>query len=175
MTKNLILWLVVAVILMTLFESFNSSDSSGRAEDYTTFVREVQSDQIQEVVFDGNVINGLKRTGEKFVTVMPLSDPQLLDNLLSHNVRASGTKPEEQSTLMTIFVSWFPMILLIGVWIFFMRQMQGGSKGNPLSFGKSKAKLLSENQIKTTFADVAGCDEAKDCLLYTSPSPRDRG
>ena len=162
MTKNLILWLVVAIVLMTLFESFNSSESTGRTEDYTTFVREVQQDQVQEVVFDGHVINGLKRTGEKFVTVMPLNDPQLLDTLIDHNVRASGTRPEEQSTLMTIFISWFPMILLIGVWIFFMRQMQGGGKGNPLSFGKSKAKLLSENQIKTTFADVAGCDEAKD-------------
>lgn len=165
MTKNLILWLVIAVILMTLFESFNSSDSSGRMEDYTSFVREVQSDQIQEVVFDGKVINGVKKNGERFLTVMPLSDPAIIDSLLSHNVRASGTKPEEQSLLLSIFVSWFPMLLLIGVWIFFSRQMQGGSKGNPLSFGKSKAKLLSENQIKTTFDDVAGCDEAKEDVV----------
>ncbi|CCX93221.1 aTP-dependent zinc metalloprotease FtsH [Succinatimonas sp. CAG:777] len=165
MTKNLILWLVIAVILMTLFESFNSSDNSGRMEDYTSFVREVQSDQIQEVVFDGKVINGVKKNGERFLTVMPLSDPVIIDSLLSHNVRASGTKPEEQSLLLSIFVSWFPMLLLIGVWIFFSRQMQGGSKGNPLSFGKSKAKLLSENQIKTTFDDVAGCDEAKEDVV----------
>lgn len=165
MTKNLILWLVIAVILMILFESFNSSDNSGRMEDYTSFVREVQSDQIQEVVFDGKVINGVKKNGERFLTVMPLSDPAIIDSLLSHNVRASGTKPEEQSLLLSIFVSWFPMLLLIGVWIFFSRQMQGGSKGNPLSFGKSKAKLLSENQIKTTFDDVAGCDEAKDDVV----------
>ena len=165
MTKNLILWLVIAVILMTLFESFNSSDNSGRMEDYTSFVREVQSDQIQEVVFDGKVINGVKKNGERFLTVMPLNDPAIIDSLLSHNVRASGTKPEEQSLLLSIFVSWFPMLLLIGVWIFFSRQMQGGSKGNPLSFGKSKAKLLSENQIKTTFDDVAGCDEAKEDVV----------
>lgn len=165
MTKNLILWLVIAVILMTLFESFNSSDNSGRMEDYTSFVREVQSDQIQEVVFDGKVINGVKKNGERFLTVMPLSDPAIIDSLLSHNVRASGTKPEEQSLLLSIFVSWFPMLLLIGVWIFFSRQMQGGAKGNPLSFGKSKAKLLSENQIKTTFDDVAGCDEAKEDVV----------
>lgn len=165
MTKNLILWLVIAVILMTLFELFNSSDNSGRMEDYTSFVREVQSDQIQEVVFDGKVINGVKKNGERFLTVMPLSDPAIIDSLLSHNVRASGTKPEEQSLLLSIFVSWFPMLLLIGVWIFFSRQMQGGSKGNPLSFGKSKAKLLSENQIKTTFDDVAGCDEAKEDVV----------
>ncbi|MGN1280441.1 MAG: ATP-dependent zinc metalloprotease FtsH [Succinivibrio sp.] len=165
MTKNLILWLVIAVILMTLFESFSSSDSTGRMEDYTSFVREVQSDQIQEVVFDGRVINGVKKNGERFLTVMPLNDPAIIDSLLTHNVRASGTKPEEQSLLLSIFVSWFPMLLLIGVWIFFSRQMQGGGKGNPLSFGKSKAKLLSENQIKTTFDDVAGCDEAKEDVV----------
>lgn len=165
MTKNLILWLVIAVILMTLFESFSTTDNSGQLQDYTTFVREVQSDQIAQATFDGKVINGIKTNGQKFVTVMPISDPAIIDTLLSHNVRTSGTKPEEQSTLFAIFISWFPMILLIAVWIFFMRQMQGGSKGNPLSFGKSKAKLLSENQIKTTFADVAGCDEAKEDVV----------
>ena len=165
MTKNLILWLVIAVILMTLFESFSSSDSTGRVQDYTSFVREVQSDQVSEVVFDGKVISGVKKTGEKFLTVMPLADPAIIDTLLNHNVRASGTKPEEQSLLLSMFISMFPMLLFIGVWIFFMRQMQGGSKGNPMSFGKSKAKLLSENQIKTTFQDVAGCDEAKEDVV----------
>ncbi len=162
MAKNLILWLVIAVILMSLFESFNTSDTPGRTMDYTTFVQEVQQDQVQEVIFNGQVINGIKRNGEQFVTVMPIHDSAILDSLLSHNVRASGTKPEEPSMLMSILVSWFPMLLLIGVWIFFMRQSQGGGRGNPLSFGKSKAKLLSENQVKTTFADVAGCDEAKE-------------
>ncbi len=165
MTKNLILWLVIAVILMTLFESFNTQENNGQLQDYTTFVREVQSDQIAQATFDGKVINGIKTNGQKFVTVMPIADPAIIDTLLTHNVRTSGTKPEEQSTLFAIFVSWFPMILLIAVWIFFMRQMQGGSKGNPLSFGKSKAKLLSENQIKTTFSDVAGCDEAKEDVV----------
>src|SRR5574344_536498 len=96
---------------------------------------------------------------------MPLADPAIIDTLLSHDVRATGTKPEKQSTLLAIFISMFPMLLFIGVWLFFMRQMQGGGKGNPLSFGKSKAKLLSENQIKTTFADVAGCDEAKEDVV----------
>ena len=165
MAKNLILWLVIAVILMSLFESFSSSDTQGRTLDYTTFVREVQQDQVQEVVFDGQVITGMRRNGEQFITVMPIHDSALLDNLLAHNVRASGTKPEEPSFLTSVFVSWFPMILLIAVWIFFMRQMNGGGKGNPLSFGKSKAKLLSENQVKTTFADVAGCDEAKEDVV----------
>ncbi len=162
MAKNLILWLVIAIILMSLFESFNTSDNSGRTMDYTTFIREVQQEQIQEVVFDGKVINGIKRSGEKFQTVMPVPDGAILDSLLTHNVRATGTKPEEPSLLFSILVSWFPMLLLIGVWIFYMRSMQGSGKGNPMSFGKSKAKLLSENQVKTTFADVAGCDEAKE-------------
>ena len=165
MAKNLILWLVIAVILMSLFESFSSSDTQGRTLDYTTFVREVQQDQVQEVVFDGQVITGMRRNGEQFITVMPIHDSALLDNLLAHNVRASGTKPEEPSFLTSVFVSWFPMILLIAVWIFCMRHMNGGGKGNPLSFGKSKAKLLSENQVKTTFADVAGCDEAKEDVV----------
>lgn len=162
MTKNLLLWIVIAIVLMSLFESFSSNDNTGRMTDYTTFVRDVSQDQVQEVVFEGNVINGVKRNGDKFVTVMPLHDSELLNSLISHNVRTSGTKPEEPSLLMSILISWFPMLLLIGVWIFFMRQMNGGSKGNPMAFGKSKAKLLSENQVKTTFADVAGCDEAKE-------------
>ena len=165
MAKNLILWLVIAIILMSLFESFNSSENNGRSIDYTSFVSSVQNDQVQEVVFDGAVINGLKRNGEQFTTVMPIHDSALLDTLLNHNVRTSGTRPEEPSLLTSIFISWMPMIILIGVWIFFMRQMQGGSKGNPLSFGKSKAKLLSESQVKTTFADVAGCDEAKEDVV----------
>lgn len=162
MAKNLILWLVIAVILMSLFDSFTTRESSGRTMDYTTFVREVEQDQIQEAVFDGQVINGIRRSGETFVTVMPIHDNAILNTLISHNVRTSGTKPEETSLLTSILISWFPMLLLIAVWIYFSRQMQGGGKGNPLSFGKSKAKLLGENQIKTTFADVAGCDEAKE-------------
>lgn len=165
MAKNLILWLVIAIILMSLFESFNSSEPTGRSMDYTSFVSAVQTDQVQEVVFDGAVINGIKRNGEQFTTVMPIHDSALLNSLLNHNVRTSGTKPEEPSLLTSIFVSWMPMILLIAVWIFFMRQMNGGSKGNPLSFGKSKAKLLSDSQVKTTFADVAGCDEAKEDVV----------
>ena len=165
MAKNLILWLVIAVILMSLFESFSSPGNQGRTMDYTSFVREVQQDQISEVIFDGQVITGMRRNGEQFVTVMPIHDSALLDNLIAHNVRASGTRPEEPSFLTSVFVSWFPMILLIAVWIFFMRQMNGGGRGNPLSFGKSKAKLLSENQVKTTFADVAGCDEAKEDVV----------
>lgn len=165
MAKNIIIWIVIAVMFMALFESLNNSDKSGRTIDYSSFISAIQNEQVQEVVFDGPVINGMKRNGEQFTTIMPLNDTALLDSLLNHNVRTSGTRPEEPSLLVSILVSWMPMILLIAVWLFFMRQMQGGSKGNPLSFGKSKAKLLSENQVKTTFADVAGCDEAKEDVV----------
>ncbi|MBL0609694.1 ATP-dependent zinc metalloprotease FtsH [Aeromonas jandaei] len=162
MAKNLILWLVIAVVLMSVFNSFSPSDTSSRQLDYSSFVKEVTQEQIREVRMDGKVINGVKRTGERFTTIIPAPDPQLLNDMLNHNVKVMGEKPEEPSLLTSIFISWFPMLLLIGVWVFFMRQMQGGGGKGAMSFGKSKARLMSEDQIKTTFADVAGCDEAKE-------------
>ncbi|WP_421313414.1 ATP-dependent zinc metalloprotease FtsH [Aeromonas sp. 603404] len=162
MAKNLILWLVIAVVLMSVFNSFSPSDTISRQLDYSSFVKEVTQDQIREVRMDGKVINGVKRTGERFTTIIPAPDPQLLNDMLNHNVKVMGEKPEEPSLLTSIFISWFPMLLLIGVWVFFMRQMQGGGGKGAMSFGKSKARLMSEDQIKTTFADVAGCDEAKE-------------
>ncbi|HCE2167768.1 TPA: ATP-dependent zinc metalloprotease FtsH [Vibrio parahaemolyticus] len=162
MAKNLILWLVIAVVLMSVFQSFGPGESNGRTVDYTTFVQEVGQGQIQEATFKDGEISFVRRGGgAKMVTYMPVYDQKLLDDLINQNVKVQGTPPEEQSLLGTIFISWFPMILLIGVWIFFMRQMQGGGKG-AMSFGKSKARMMSEEQIKTTFADVAGCDEAKE-------------
>ncbi|WP_317986300.1 ATP-dependent zinc metalloprotease FtsH [Aeromonas schubertii] len=162
MAKNLILWLVIAVVLMSVFNSFSPSDTAGRQLDYTSFVKEVTQEQIREVRIDGKVINGVKRSGERFLTVIPAQDDQLLNDLINHNVKVEGVKPEEPSLITSIFISWFPMLLLIGVWVFFMRQMQGGGGKGAMSFGKSKARLMSEDQIKTTFADVAGCDEAKE-------------
>ncbi len=163
MAKNLILWLVIAVVLMSVFQSFGPGESNGRAVDYTTFVQEVGNGQIQEAQFKDSEITFTRRGGGgRFVTYMPVYDQKLLDDLINQNVKVSGTPPEEQSLLGTIFISWFPMILLIGVWIFFMRQMQGGGGKGAMSFGKSKARMMSEEQIKTTFADVAGCDEAKE-------------
>ncbi|UAK71578.1 ATP-dependent zinc metalloprotease FtsH [Aeromonas enteropelogenes] len=162
MAKNLILWLVIAVVLMSVFNSFSPSDTTSRQLDYSSFVKEVTQEQIREVRMDGKVINGVKRTGERFTTIIPAPDPQLLNDMLNHNVKIMGEKPEEPSLLTSIFISWFPMLLLIGVWVFFMRQMQGGGGKGAMSFGKSKARLMSEDQIKTTFADVAGCDEAKE-------------
>ncbi|EHK2861427.1 ATP-dependent zinc metalloprotease FtsH [Vibrio parahaemolyticus] len=163
MAKNLILWLVIAVVLMSVFQSFGPGENNGRTVDYTTFVQEVGQGQIQEATFKDGEISFVRRGGgAKMVTYMPVYDQKLLDDLINQNVKVQGTPPEEQSLLGTIFISWFPMILLIGVWIFFMRQMQGGGGKGAMSFGKSKARMMSEEQIKTTFADVAGCDEAKE-------------
>lgn len=163
MAKNLILWLVIAVVLMSVFQSFGPGENNGRAVDYTTFVKEVGQGQIQEAQFNNGEITFMRRGGgSRYVTYMPVYDQKLLDDLINQDVKVQGTPPEEQSLLGTIFISWFPMILLIGVWIFFMRQMQGGGGKGAMSFGKSKVRMMSEDQIKTTFSDVAGCDEAKE-------------
>ncbi|GIU04529.1 ATP-dependent zinc metalloprotease FtsH [Shewanella sp. c952] len=132
--------------------------------DYSTFLDDVKAGQVStvEVKSDQRTIEGTKRTGEKFVTIMPMPDLDLINDLDRKGIMMKGQEAEESGFLTQIFISWFPMLLLIGVWIFFMRQMQGGGGKGAMSFGKSKAKLMSEDQIKTTFADVAGCDEAKE-------------
>ncbi len=164
MAKNLILWLVIAVVLMSVFQSFGTNSNSTKGlVDYTTFVRQIGQDQIKEVRFNDREITVTKRDNANYVTYLPVAnDPKLLDDLINANVAVAGTPPEEPSLLASIFISWFPMLLLIGVWIFFMRQMQGGGGKGAMSFGKSKARMMGEDQIKTTFADVAGCDEAKE-------------
>ena len=164
MAKNLILWLVIAVVLMSVFQSFSPNTANEEQMDYTRFITDVRQGQIRDANVDRNgVITGEKRSGETYTTTIPGGyDRDLINDLVKQGVRAKGKLPEETSFLTTIFVSWFPMILLIGVWIFFMRQMQGGGGKGAMSFGKSKARQLSEDQIKTTFADVAGCDEAKE-------------
>jgi cell division protease FtsH len=159
--KNLIFWLIVTVILMSIFQNFNTNDVNNGKVDYSTFLSEVNQDQVREAYINGRIISVVKKDSSKYSTYIPINDPKLLDNLLTKNVKVTGSVPEDPSVLMSIFISWFPMLLLIGVWIFFMRQMHlGGGKG-AMSFGKSKARMLSEDQIQTTFADVAGCDEAK--------------
>ncbi len=164
MAKNLILWLVIAVVLMMVFQGFNSQTTTNAQTDYVTFLKELERGNIREVKIDRatNEIRGVKRSNESFVTYMPMYDEKLIDELFKKDVATFGKPPEKQSFLSQVFISWFPMLLLIGVWIFFMRQMQGGGGKGAMSFGKSKARLLSEDQIKTTFADVAGCDEAKE-------------
>ena len=164
MAKNLILWLVIAVVLMSVFQNFSGKETAKVQTDYTRFLTDVKSGNISRATIDKDTgaISGMKRNGEEFVTYIPYLDMKLMDDLIENNVAVFGKPPEESSILTTIFISWFPMILLIGVWIFFMRQMQGGGGRGAMSFGKSKARLLGEDQIKTTFADVAGCDEAKE-------------
>ena len=161
MVKNLVLWVVVAVVMMTAYQSFNSNGVSD-STDYTTFVYDVSNSQVKEARFDANEITVTKNDGSKYMTVMPpLEDKKLLDDLLNKKVKIEGTPFEKRSLLSQILISWFPMLFLVGVWIFFMRQMQGGG-GKAMSFGKSRAKMLNQDQIKVTFADVAGCDEAKE-------------
>ena len=161
MVKNLVLWVVVAVVMMTAYQSFNSNGVSD-STDYTTFVYDVSNSQVKEARFDANEITVTKNDGSKYMTVMPpLEDKKLLDDLLNKKVKIEGTPFEKRSLLSQILISWFPMLFLVGVWIFFMRQMQGGG-GKAMSFGKSRARMMTQEQIKTTFADVAGCDEAKE-------------
>ena len=164
MAKNLMVWLVIAVILMTMFNSFSPTDRSERQTSYTQFINDVKQGQVREVKVDrAGLVTGVKRDGQRFETVIPGGyDDGLLKDLIENGVDGTGVQPEEGSLLGQIFISWFPMLLLIGVWIFFMRQMQGGGGKGAMSFGKSRARLMGEDQIKTTFADVAGCDEAKE-------------
>ncbi|MBB5151140.1 cell division protease FtsH [Histophilus somni] len=161
--KNIVLWIVVAVVMMTAYQSF-SGNSSNNAIDYTTFISDVENNQVSATKFNEvGEIFVTKKDGSKYTTVLPtpLEDRKLLDDLIKSKVKIDGALPEQRGFLSQILISWFPMILLIGVWFFFMRQMQGGG-GKAMSFGKSRAKMLTKEQIKTTFADVAGCDEAKE-------------
>ena len=165
MAKNLILWLVIAVVLMSVFQGFGPSGTDTRSYAYSEFVSDVNRGDVREVSINEaqKSITATKSSGEQIKTVMPNQDPDLLNDLLTQgNVRVDFVEPEKRSFLGTIFISWFPMLLLIAVWIFFMRQMQGGGGKGAMSFGKSKARLMSEDQIKTTLADVAGCEEAKE-------------
>ncbi|TBR42429.1 ATP-dependent zinc metalloprotease FtsH [Marinomonas agarivorans] len=164
MLKNILLWLVIAAVLLTVFNNFNTTPDVNRMT-YSAFVNEVQDGRIARVVIEGYTISGTDTNGEPFETIRPAAaDPKIMDDLLSNNVIVEGRMPEQQSIWTQLLVASFPILLILAIFMFFMRQMQGGAggKGGPMSFGKSKARLLPEDQIKTTFADVAGCDEAKE-------------
>jgi len=162
LAKNLILWVVIAVVLVSVFNSFGPRQTSAKPMDYSEFVATVRQGSVSKVEIMGRSIHGLTTGGERFSTYSP-DDPKLVDDLLNNNVVIEAKPPEQQGLLMQVFISWFPMLLLIGVWIFFMRQMQGGGSGRgAMSFGKSKARMLGEDQVKVTFADVAGVEEAKE-------------
>ncbi len=159
--KNVAIWLVIALVLMTVFNQFSARQQQNTSMEYSQFIEEVKQGNVAKVTIEGRVLKGVKSNGAKFTTYSP-SDPWLVSDLLKAGVIIEAKPEEEPSLLMNIFVSWFPMLLLIGVWIFFMRQMQGGGRGGAFSFGKSRARMLDESTNPVTFGDVAGCEEAKE-------------
>jgi len=162
LAKNLVLWIVIAIVLVSVFNNFGPRPTAAEPLEYSEFVAAVKQGSVSRVIIAGRTINGETTTGEHFTTYSP-DDPGLIADLLNNGVVIEAKPPEQQGMLMQIFISWFPMLLLIGVWIFFMRQMQGGGGGRgAMSFGKSKARLLGEDQVKVSFADVAGVEEAKE-------------
>ena len=164
MGKNLLLWLIIAAVLLTVFNNFDMRPEP-RQISYSEFIEQVRMDEVRNVVIEGLIITGVSKSGDEFRAIRPdVEDPKLLDDLYNHGVSFAGKEPEKQSIWSQLFLASFPILLIIGVFMLFMRQMQGGAggRGGPMSFGKSKARLLSEDQIKTTFADVAGVDEAKE-------------
>jgi cell division protease FtsH len=164
MARNFLLWAVIALVLMMVFQNFSPQNNASRSLDYSDFVSEAKSGRIAKVVIDGSKVEYQLHDGSWSSTYSPETDnAPMIGMLLENNVRIEAKKPERQSLLTQIFISWFPFILLIGVWIYLMRQMQGGAGGRgAMSFGKSKAKLLGEDDIKITFSDVAGVEEAKE-------------
>ncbi len=164
LVKNLIVWVILAAILMSVFNSFTPQPVDNSLG-YSEFVMEVQNDRVSKVSIDGLIIEGERRDGSTFRTVRPnVQDPGLMGDLINHNVNVMGKEPETPSLISQLLVAAFPILLILAIFVFFMRQMQGGGggKGGPMSFGKSKAKLLTGDQINTTFSDVAGVDEAKE-------------
>ncbi|QDF96598.1 cell division protein FtsH [Azoarcus sp. DD4] len=162
--KNLAIWMVIGVVLMTVFNQFNARQAAPNTMEYSQFMEEAKAGRIAKAVIDGRVVKATTQEGRSITVYTPgVQDIWMVSDLMRYGVSINASKPEEeQSFLTSIFVSWFPMLLLIGVWIFFMRQMQGGGKGGAFSFGKSKARMLDESANSVTFADVAGCDEAKE-------------
>ena len=164
MAKNMLLWLAIAAVLLSVFNNFGTQGQKEQLG-YSAFIQEVQNNRLSKVVVDGLTISAERTDGSSFETIRPMvEDPKLMDDLLAHNVVVEGKQPEQQSVWTQLLVASFPILLILAVFMFFMRQMQGGGggRGGPMSFGKSKAKLLGEDQITTTFADVAGVDEAKE-------------
>jgi cell division protease FtsH len=159
--KNLVIWLVIGLVLMTVFNQFNTRQQTQSVMDYSQFMEEVKAGHIAEVQIEGRDLKA-KTTDGKAVNSYSPGDIWLVSDLLKYGVKIKAKREEEPSLLMNIFVSWFPMLLLIGVWIFFMRQMQGGGRGGAFSFGKSRARMIDESNNNITFADVAGCEEAKE-------------
>jgi cell division protease FtsH len=163
MTKNLVLWVIIAMVLMMVFRNFGNPTMAGDIK-YSQFISDVKTGRIEAVKIDGNTIRGQMTDGARFTTYSPeTSNDALIGTLLENNIDIEGIEPNKNSFWAHAFISWFPILLLLAIWIYFMRQMQGGSGGRgALSFGKSRARLLGEDQVKITFNDVAGVEEAKE-------------
>ncbi|MGE0383513.1 MAG: ATP-dependent zinc metalloprotease FtsH [Gammaproteobacteria bacterium] len=177
MARNLVLWVIIALVLMLVFKNFGPRQGNATEISYSQFISDVKSGRVSAVVIDDSTIHGRMKDNTDFLTVSPETDnTALIGLLLQNSVDTKSKHPDQQSVLMQIFISWFPMLLLIAVWIFFMRQMQGGSSGRgALSFGKSRARLLGEDQVRITFADVAGVEEAKEEVRELVEFLRDPG
>jgi cell division protease FtsH len=175
MAKNSLLWVIIAIVLMSVFNNFGPPAPRAQSLSYSEFIADVKAGRVQNVIIDGRTVKGQMSSGETFSTYTP-DDPEMINDLLSNGVQVKAQPPEQESLLMQIFISWFPMLLLIGVWIFFMRQMQGGGGGRgAMSFGKSRARMLGEDQVKITFSDVAGVEEAKEEVAELVEFLRDPG
>ncbi|MBX9961886.1 MAG: ATP-dependent zinc metalloprotease FtsH [Burkholderiales bacterium] len=159
---------------MTVFNQFSTRQAAQSPMDYSAFIEEVKEGKVAKVTIEGRVIKGIKTDNKRFTTYAP-SDPWMVSDLLKAGVIVEAKPEEEQSFLTQVFISWFPMLLLIGVWVFFMRQMQGGGRGGAFSFGKSRARMLDESTNPVTFADVAGCEEAKEEVAELVDFLRDPG
>jgi cell division protease FtsH len=175
MAKNLILWVIIAIVLMSVFNNFTSTQGKSQTLAYSDFISEVKQGQVKEVTINGRSIEGVTTSGQRFTTYSP-GDDGLVSDLLNNQVVINAGPPEKPSILMQILINWFPLFILIGLWIFFMRQMQGGAGGRgAMSFGKSRARMLSEDQVKLTFQDVAGVEEAKEEVAELVEFLRDPG
>jgi cell division protease FtsH len=159
--KNILIWLAIGLVVLTVVKQFDARQTSKDTVSYSEFMDSAKSGKVESAVIEGRTIKWTGTDKKRFVTTFP-GDIWMVSDLLKYGVRVDAKAEEEQSFLAQVFISWFPMLLLIGVWIFFMRQMQGGGRGGAFSFGKSKARMLDESNNTVTFADVAGCDEAKE-------------
>ncbi len=178
MAKNLLLWVFIAAVLLTVFNNFKGGKESVKAIDYSAFIEQVKSGQVDSVTIDGQAVHGTWADNSRFDTVLPaVADLDLMPTLLDNNVKIIGVEPARQSFLMQLFLAVLPILIIMAVFMFFMRQMQGGAggRGGPMTFGKSRARLLTEDQVKTTFMDVAGCDEAKEEVKEIVDFLRDPG
>lgn len=176
LTKNLLIWAVIAFVLIAVFSKFSVPAQPAASMPYSDFLTNVHNNSVKEVEIRGQKIVGVDNNNNRFVTYSPPNDPKLVDDLVKYNVKFQAAPPEERSIFWDIIISWVPFLLIIGLWIYIMRQMQGGGGGRgAMSFGKSRARMMTEDQVKVNFNDVAGCEEAKDEVAELVEFLRDPG